>query len=147
MAHVRTQIRNKLVEILTGLDTTQNNVFVDYVYNINEKFLPCISIVTGRDNYERVTLGKPAILDVETDFSIYGAIKTSNYYQDLADQIILEVTKAINTDITLKEMVQGVFINSVNVKNEGEFDEPIAFIEIFLTIKYKIREDDPEHFI
>ena len=70
MAHVRTQIRNLLIETLKGLPTTGDNVFIDF-YAITDKRLPCLAIATGSDSYDRSTLGKPAILDVTTEFKIF----------------------------------------------------------------------------
>lgn len=142
--HVRTQIRKQIVKALTGLPTTGDNVFVDYIYSVSDKSLPCLSVVTGSDTYERMTLGKPSILDVTTEFNIYAACKINDTYQDTAEQILLEIQQAINSDVTLNQMVMGCFITNANVTTDNEADKPLAFLEVGITTRYRIREDNPE---
>lgn len=147
MAHARTQIRNLLIKTLTGLPTTGDNVFTDLYALDDIKKLPCLAIETRGDTYDRTTIGKPAILDVITEFKIYAGVKSTDTYQDTVDQIILEVQKAINQDVTLNQSVRSVIISNIDVTLMYEQDKPIAIGDIALNINYRIREDDPETII
>ena len=134
----RTQIRKRLEDILNNIPQFTGKIFYDYIYTINENKLPFITITTGQETYENISLGKPFIIQktLNAIINIIGSVKSN--YQDELDNYKNLVEKAINTDNTLNGLVQSCYIESISQESDDDRELPLSFYTINLSIVYRV---------
>lgn len=134
----RTQIRKRLKDILNNIPQFTGKVFYDYMYTISENKLPFLTVTTGQETYENISLGRPFVIQktLQAIISIVSAVKTN--YQDELDTYKNLVEKAINTDNTLNGLVQSCVIESITQETDDDRDIALSFQTINLSIVYRI---------
>lgn len=106
MAHVRAQIRAKLVAVLSGLATTGANVYANRKELVPASNLPAVFIMNDNDEIKARAIGSQAAPHARNEMStvmmkIQAAAKATAGLDDTLDEICLEVQKAISADIFL----------------------------------------------
>ena len=134
----RTQIRERLEDILNNIPQFAGKVFYDYMYTISENKLPFLTVTTGQETYENISLGRPFVIQktLQAIISIVGAVKTN--YQDELDTYKNLVEKAINIDNTLNGLVQSCVIESITQETDDDRDVALSFQTINLSIVYRV---------
>lgn len=94
MQHVRTQIRNKVAELLTGLQTTGNNVFPSRVHPMTAETMPGLCVYVKS---EKATTNEDNLLIKTCDLIIDAYVKGSSFDEAL-DTIHAEVEYALYQD-------------------------------------------------
>ena len=140
MDHSRKQIRDAIKTVLTGLATTSNNIFYDYVYAINK--LPALVVFTRAETIENKTIGKPRVQERTLQIDITGIVKTNTNYQDTVDKITEEVETAIYNSSNLSGLVK--FINLLNIETEynDDLEQPLGSVKLSYSVTYIVREND-----
>ena len=96
MAHVRTQIRDRVAATLLGTATAGSRVYTSRVDNMTEATIPGICVSTGAEviDLEDSTLTATAkVVDLVID-----AFALGENYDDVADQIQAEVEAKLYAD-------------------------------------------------
>lgn len=89
MAHVRKQIRQALVTLLTGLATTGARVQANRVFEIQSDGLPALNVVIGEEEIGRSSVGGPVqrMLTVTIEAYAKGAAGMDDFLDDMAAEI------------------------------------------------------------
>ena len=144
MAHARKSIRDDIKTTLTGLNTTQRNVFQSRVYPMDKAKLPGILIYSKSEDVEYATVNTPRMQNRICSFNIEIYVRgTANYDNDL-DQICLEVEEALYTDLTRGGNAKDTRILSFEADFNGDSEQPVAVARLTVEATYQVRENNPD---
>ena len=134
--HIRKQIRDAAVTVLTGLTTTGSNIFASRVYPIEADTLPCLVVMTPTESItlESGTLEAP---QRELVLEIKGVAKATSDLDDTLDQIAKEVETAIYTDITLGGLSYSLDLQGTDTALTDEGDQPNGSITLTYIVLYR----------
>jgi len=95
MPHARTQVRNKIVDLLTGLATTGSNVFANRMTVLQDDELPAIIVITGNAQITEPDM-QDEILDRVLNVEVVIKVKANDQIDTALDQVMAEVETALN---------------------------------------------------
>lgn len=117
MAHVRTQIRDRLMTILTGLATTGSRVYRSRVHPMTENTMPGICVYCGTEKAVGGTLkATEKAMNIVIDAYVAGS-----EYDDDVDQIQAEVEAALYADFSDKRYFAGLVTNLAYATAESKY--------------------------
>ena len=143
MPHARQQIREAVVQALTGLQTTGSNVYESRVYP--HDVLPSLAVYTVRDEpRQEQTLGQ--LVHRELTLVVEARAKPADggpTVDDQLDTICAEVEAALMADQTLGGLVQGTELQETEIELSGELERPVGIARMRWRIVYAIVATDP----
>jgi hypothetical protein len=142
MAHVRKQIRDAVATQLTGLTTTDSNVYVNRLYPIAQSKLPGLLVYTNSEASSKLDMHYPRLLERRLEVVVEGVVKTTSSIEDLLDTIAQEVEEAVYTDVTLGGLCKDVVLTSIETDFASEGDQPVGVVKLEFEAKYVVREND-----
>ncbi len=149
MAHVRTQIRDRLVKrdgtgILVGLPTTGNRAYRSRVHPMTAGTMPGICVYCGREKAVGGTL-KTTEKAVEIVIDAYAA---GPEYDDAVDRIQAEVEAALYGDFADRRFFAGLVTNLSYATAEsryfGEAKVKHGILRMIYEATYKTEDGDGE---
>lgn len=149
MAHIRTQIRNKVATNLNNL-TFESRVLPIYYDNpiaIQPKNIPCLSINTQGEDIEDATIGYPAVQNKKLQLNISIIQKSTENMQDDLDDILVLVEKAMSdtkAKKTLDGLVKNIKYKSSNNDTDFEQEKPLGIFTLTYEVWYMNVESNPE---
>ena len=144
MAHVRKQIRDNIFTAVNNLSTTGTNAFKTRLFPISEAKLPAICLYAKEESSNIVTLSPPRLIEFECTFTIEIYVKASSSLDDTVDQISLEVTEALTSDVTRSSLARDTQVISFELDFDGEGDQQVAVASIDFLVLYSCLENDLE---
>ena len=142
--HVRRQIRDKVVTVLTGLTTTGSNVFASRVYPLSDSNLPALLIYTNTEESEPQVIGTNRLISRTLSVSIECYVKQSTNFENVTDEISKEVEIAIAADTTLNGLVKDCYIESTSTELNSEGETPLAVATLIFLTNYYVKEQAPD---
>lgn len=149
MSHVRAQIRDRAVIVLTGLATTGINVFPSrqWPFNRDGSDLPALCVYTideevRNDEDDFLSHIQTRHITLAVDGCAYAA--DFDTLDDSLDTIAAEVETAMFADQFLNGLAQGIDLLSSEVKLQDGAERPIGVITIIFRITYLTNEGAPE---
>jgi hypothetical protein len=143
MAHVREQIRNRVVTLLTGLSTTGNRVFKHRYYPMSDTALPGIIIYTEDESQSYETMGSNRTIKYELTLRVEAFVKAVANYDDTLDDISLEIQNALTADRTLNGLAKDTRMSSFASSGEVGGEQPAFMGRIEIQITYHTKENNP----
>lgn len=146
MAHVRTQIRDRVMTILTGLTTTGNRVYQSRVHPMTEITMPGICVYCPEEETKEETTN---LLTKELSISIDGYVSGSDFDADI-DKIQAEVEEALYGDYSssTERFFNGLALDLNYTSSESEYNEDAQIehgtIKMVYTVLYTITRGEPE---
>lgn len=144
MPHVRQQIRAAVAQVLTGLSTTSNRVFITHVYPLEKASLPGLVIMTDKDesDFSQATSsnGQLKILS-RLQLIIKAYAKGTATVDDKLDQIELEVRQALMANRTLGGLTKNINWQSTTVQVDAGGEQPIGVAELLFLIEYRVQDN------
>jgi hypothetical protein len=143
--HVRQQIRDHVVTLLTGLATTGSNVHGSRVRALKDDDLPALLVYTTSEAVTEMTIGLPRTQVRSLDLVVEGLVGTSGGNpDDTLDDIAKEVETAIAGDVLLGDLAKSSALQATEI----DFQPPDAkrrFGAVRLTyeIVYATKESAP----
>lgn len=140
MAHVRKQIRDKFVTILTaGVSLVSKRVYATRVYSLTQAKLPAITISSGAESSGLMTIGatmgaKSLNRTLEITVSIYENANAS--LDSLIDAIAVQIEEAIGADFTLSGIAKQSVLTSTNIEFSGETEQPVGIATLTFAVQY-----------
>lgn len=140
MAHVRKQIRDKFVTILTaGVSLVSKRVYATRVYSLTQAKLPAITISSGAESSSLMTIGatmgaKSLNRTLEITVSIYENANAS--LDSLIDAIAVQIEEAIGADFTLSGIAKQSVLTSTNIEFSGETEQPVGIATLTFAVQY-----------
>lgn len=143
MSHVRQQIRQAIITLVTGLTTTGSNVFDTPVYLTEPAVLPALLCRSDSEDIEIDTMGHPRDMMRELTFSIQAQVQAVSGYQNTLDTICSEIEVALSADLTLGGLVQDMYLSNVLFEfDNGE--QPVGMGTLTYMIMYRTKDTQPE---
>lgn len=144
MAHLRKQIRDNIVSVLTSLPTTGTRVFASRVYPLASDKMPGLCIYTNSETIENatVTLPRTQMRTLEVMVEAY-AIATSAL-DDSLDQICLEVEEKLALDVTRGGKAKDTKITQIETEFAGDGEKPAGIARMTVQVLYAAKENDLE---
>jgi len=140
MAHVRKQIRDKFVTILTaGVPLVSRRVYATRVYSLTQAKLPAITISSGAESSSLMTIGatmgaKSLNRTLEVTVSIYENANAS--LDSLIDAIAVQIEESIGADFTLSGIAKQSVLTSTNIEFSGETEQPVGIATLTFSVQY-----------
>jgi hypothetical protein len=144
MAHLRQQIRDRVVTDLTGLSTTGSNVFRSRIYPLESGKLPGLCIFTKSETTEYDTINIPRSITRTLEIGVEAYVKATSNYDNTLDTIAVEVEEALAGDVTLNDLVKDSKITSFESDYSGDGEQPIAIGRFTIEALYRAKENDVE---
>lgn len=149
MAHLRTQIRNKVLAMLTNLATTGANAFADRKEFLPDAKLPAILVMNDNDQVATRTIGSQAAPHARTEghtlaLKLQAVAKAVTGLDDTLDQICLEVEKAIMADIFLAGLTVDARLMSTVYTLDATGEKPAGIAEMVFEFDYWVQNTAPD---
>lgn len=146
--HVVIQIRDALKAKITGLATTGANVFLHSEQD--QATVPCVLVEYADDSDERVSIGVPAIEDLNTTFWLHILVKQIGDFEKAAFAIRKEIEQAILGSIaglTLDGSLQ-LLTRAAAQKGEDQLlDKPVYRLSLQIAAKIRHKESLPDSLV
>ena len=148
MSHVRKQIRDQFVTLLTaGVTLVSSRVFATRVYPLTRVTLPAITVTAGAETSGLMTMGatmgvKSLDRTVEITVSIYENATAS--LDSAVDAIAVQVEEAIGADFTLGGIAKESVLTSTSIDFSGETEQPVGIATMTFAVRYVTSLTDVE---
>ena len=144
MAHQRKLLRDNITTTLTGLTSTQSNVFQTRIYPMRNENLPGILIYNKSEDTQYQSISIPRLQERTSQFDVEVYVKGTANYDDTLDQICLEIEIALTSDVTRGGNAIDTRILSFESDFNGDGDQPIAVARLTVEVRYQVRENNPD---
>ncbi len=145
--HVRTQCRDAVVTLLTGLTTTTTHVTAGRPESrkLQSTDLPHLLIYTNETEAEATTMGQGSARMVEVcQLMVDGIAQGTGDVDKTLDTIEKEVRAAIAASPTLSGKAKEVLFSSSAKEQDDENEQPTWRIRMTFTLQYHTRESAPD---
>ncbi len=144
MAHVRQQIRDRIVSVLkSNASLVRRRVFSSRVYALTEKDLPAITVYTGSEASALQTIGlKTSARVVSVEIDIY--VRATNNFDNDVDAIAVQIEEAIANDFTVNGLAKSAVLASSEINFSGEAEQPIGSAKLTFDVRYDTAINDVE---
>lgn len=147
MPHVRTQIRDAVVAMVTDLETTGRNVYPSRSFSLDDAELPSLSVYTvdeGSDEVvTKITLAKPAKVHRTCPLVIEGHTKGNDDIDAALDQISLEVETALSAVLRIGARELSTQLQSTGKSSFFDGEDEVGIVRLVYTIPYVTAENTP----
>lgn len=140
--HVRAQIRQKVVEALTGLPTTANEVFKGRTRSLPAGHQPTLLIYVTDERSDTDAMG--GILGRELTAVVEGRVTSAGVPDDTLDTIALEVEPAMVGVPLLGGLVKEVTLTSTLINTQAPGDAHAGEIIMKFRVQYRTKENAPD---
>lgn len=135
MAHARTEIRNAVVDLLDGLTTTGNRVYVGRTRPLPKAHQPTLLVYTVNEQAGRPIEGNPASLGRTLLLVVEGRVSHPSAPDDLLDVIASEVEAALrNSEDQLD--VFDIMLQSTAMEVNSDGERHLGEINLVYVIRY-----------
>lgn len=147
--HIRTQIRQKLTEMLVPVALAEGRIFESELASISGDEMPCILVYTagaGDETVDILTLEIPYIEQHALPVRIQCVGKQDiNVERDLERMMVqvVKILKADLTSLTIGGLASGQIQQFVESMEITQGDQPLAVASLDFTATYLCTSDDP----
>ena len=146
--HLRRQIRERVVALVTGLSTTGSRVFEGRAYPEEPSKLPCLLVYDRDEELEPATLSPAGTRTMVSNLSI----NIEGYTQSGSGQAVLnslaqiqkEVQAALAGDVTLSSLAGDSFLSSASVEVSSDGNKPTGTNVMTYVVRYGYTENAPD---
>jgi len=125
MSHVRKQIRDQFVTLLTaGVTLVSSRVYATRVYPLTQAKLPAITVTIGSESSGLMTMGATMgskSLDRTVDIAVSVYENATASLDSAIDAIAVQIEEAIGADFTLGGIAKESVLTSTSIDFSGEF--------------------------
>lgn len=136
MAHIRQQIRDRIIADVTGLATTGANVYDSKLYNILQGELPALAVYTQNESSEISTIAPNVTLDRELEVIIECYAEANENIENTLDTIASEVENSLGTDLSLNNLAITQFLSSTDIDFTSEGEKPLGICKLTYNVRY-----------
>ena len=148
MAHVRQQIRDAAVTLLTGLTETGSNVFSSRdttSYPLAEAELPALIVdAVDERSIEVGFAGLASPVLCECDLRVRVLTKSVSGYADMIDDIAVDVQTALANAGQVGGIAIVRYVGTDGPAVDASTDRPVAQAELSFTMRYMLAANAPE---
>jgi hypothetical protein len=144
VAHVRQQIRERIVSVLTtNVTLVGSRVFGSRIYSFSEADLPAITVYAGSETSGLQTLGlktSQRIVSIQVD----AYVRATSDFDDDVDAIAVQIEEAIANDFTVNGLAKTAVLSSTEMNFSGEAEQPIGSARLTFDVRYDTAINDVE---
>ncbi len=142
--HVRTQIRDKVVDLCDALTTTSTRCFGARPKTRPLQTLPALIVYTNGETIEPVS-GQRGTRRLERplDLVIEGYASGSGDVDKTLDTMNAEVEAALAADPTLGGLAKDLYLSKIEKEDDDEAEKPTWLIRMTWYCEYHTRETAP----
>lgn len=144
MSHVRTQIRDRIATLVTGLPTTGNSVYKMRRYALDDAKLPAICVYTTDESSSLITVGSRTLRRVINAIVEIYAKGASATISDTIDGICVSAEEAIAADFSLNGLAKSCVLTSTETDVNVEGEKGIGTARLVYAIEYVTSISDVE---
>lgn len=148
MAHVRKQIRDQFVTLLTaGVSLVSSRVYATRVYPLTQAKLPAITVTIGSESSGLMTMGATMgskSLDRTVDISVSVYENATASLDSAIDAIAVQIEEAIGADFTLGGIAKESVLTSTSIDFSGETEQPVGIATLTFSVRYVTSLTDVE---
>lgn len=144
MSHVRTQIRDRIATLVTGLPTTGSSVYKMRRYALDDSKLPALCVYTTDESSGLVTVGTRTLRRVINAVVEVYAKGASATIHDTVDGICVSVEEAIAADFGLNGLAKSCVLTSTETDVNVEGENGIASARLVYSVEYVTSIGDVE---
>lgn len=142
MPHLRTQIRNAISTLLTGLATTGSRVEIGRTRPLAAGHQPTLLIYTVEESSGREFDGNPGTLGRTAQVFIDGRVSAAAPPDDLLDQIAFEVEAVMRENPTIGGLAFDSVLSSTLTHVEAEGTAHKGAIRLEYRVRYFVAADN-----
>ena len=120
MAHLRKQIRDNVVIVLTGLSTTGSRVYASRVYPMAAANLPGLCVYAKSEEVETTTITRPRTQVRTLTLSVQDFAVATSGLDNTLDAISLEVKEALASDPSRSSLVKDTSVETIEAEYVDE---------------------------
>tara|TARA_R110000772_G_scaffold179249_1_gene290648 strand:- start:353 stop:796 length:444 start_codon:yes stop_codon:yes gene_type:complete len=136
MAHIRQQIRDRVIADVTGLATTGANVYDSKLYTFTQGELPALAVYTQNETSEISTIAPAVTLDRELEVIIECYAEANANIENTLDTIASEVENSLGTDLNLNNLAITQFLSSTDIDFTSEGEKPLGICKLTYNVRY-----------
>jgi len=144
VAHVRQQIRERIVSVLTtNVTLVSSRVYGSRVYSFSEADLPAITVYAGSETSGLQTVGlktSQRIVSIQVD----AYVRATSDFDDDVDAIAVQIEEAIANDFTVNGLAKTAVLSSTEMNFSGEAEQPIGSARLTFDVRYDTAINDVE---
>ena len=144
MSHVRTQIRDRIATLVTGLPSTGSSVYKMRKYALDDSKLPAICIYTTDESSGLITVGTRTLRRVINAIVEIYAKGSSVTISDTIDGICVSAEEAIAADFSLNGLAKSCILTSTETDVNVEGENGIGTARLVYAIEYVTSIGDVE---
>lgn len=144
MSHVRTQIRDHIATLVTGLPSTGSSVYKMRKYALDDSKLPAICIYTTDESSGLITVGTRTLRRVINAIVEIYAKGPSVTISDTIDGICVSAEEAIAADFTLNGLAKSCILTSTETDVNVEGENGIGTARLVYAVEYVTSIGDVE---
>jgi len=148
--HVRKQIRDQVVSVVTGLATTGSSVFASRRYPFQKHELPAIAVYAVSEDSDAENISSARHLERTAEIIIEGVAQDNDALDDTLDAMAKEIETAIGAAVTnkassLRGLVRDMVLINSQMALQPDKTAEIKTGSIVLTyrVPYRTRLADP----
>lgn len=146
--HIRKQIRDAVVTLLTGLPTTGSKVYANRVWPLNDAELPGILVMSDADTVNSYSEGSvvantPRNVNRTAHLTVQ-VLTRGAAIDDQLDQVCLEVEKALAADRFLGGLSSNVTLVDTRIQLKGDGEKPTGEASMSYQIEYWVLDTTPD---
>jgi hypothetical protein len=145
MSHVRKQIRDALVTLLTGLASSGDRVYAGRVTPFAHGELPAVNVAVGNEEITAPSIHQPALLTRQLEITIECVTTLTDSSDDDLDAMALEVEDAIglnSTTASLGGILNGTLTpTGIAVERDDDAAVPIGRLTLTYSTAYEVYND------
>lgn len=140
--HVRQQIRDQIVSLLTGLPTTQDRVFVDVDVPVSSDEVPCIIVRTPKDEFYEGLSTYSGDQTRDLTIEIEARAKGQNAV-DVTDTICLEVETVFFNNDDLSIGLADLRYGGTDITISADTEKTVVTAILTINGHYRINKSNP----
>lgn len=148
MSHVRKQIRDQFVTLLTaGVTLVSSRVYATRVYPLTQAKLPAITVTIGSESSGLMTMGAmmgSKSLDRTVDIAVSVYENATASLDSAIDAIAVQIEEAIGADFTLGGIAKESVLTSTSIDFSGETEQPVGIATLTFSVRYVTSLTDVE---
>lgn len=145
--HLRKQVREAMVTLLTGLTTTGSHVFKNRLIALKENQLPALVVTTNEEEITTQDAGVDAVLDRRLSIELLVHAKAVDDIDDELDLIALEVeSKVFESEVTntLNGLISSLELNGISNEFDAQGEKKAGLARMSFTAIYFNQASAPD---
>lgn len=133
MAHVRQQIRDRMVTTLSAINGV--TVYPMRKYALDQSKLPAILVYTMEENSSLMTIGNRT-LNRTVNCAVEALVKSNADVADVVDDLCADIEAALGNDFNLNNLAKSCILQDTQIDISVEGENPVSSARMTFAVNY-----------